>query len=131
MKTLLALPLVLATCGLDVSPSESFTRTGGGAGGGGQPGTTIFFSFDILPLFQEDCITCHGGAGGLDLQSWAGLITGGDSGAVVVPFAPDQSLLIRRLDGTKPPRMPLDRPPLTSPEIDRVRQWILEGAQDN
>ncbi|MGH7163400.1 MAG: c-type cytochrome domain-containing protein, partial [Planctomycetota bacterium] len=83
MKSLLLASALLSTCGLDVSP-------GGAAGGTGTPpGATVFFSFDVLPVFQQDCIHCHGGAGGLNLESYEGLTAGGFSGPVVVPFDPD------------------------------------------
>ena len=125
VKTCLALTCLLATC-FDVTPDS-------GTQGPGQPppGETVFFSVDILPLFQAACIICHGGAGGLELESWAGVIAGGNSGAVVIPGVPENSLLIHRLDGTTPPVMPLDGPAFPQPDIDRIAQWILEGARDN
>ena len=125
MKPALFATLLLGTCQLDVAPAEG--TVGGGNGGG----PTVSFALDVLPLFQQDCILCHGGAGGLNLDSFEGLLAGGVSGAVVVPGDPAGSLLVRRLDGTAPPRMPLDSDPLTDPEIERVSRWIEEGAQDN
>lgn len=92
---------------------------------------TIFFSVDVQPIFNTHCIHCHGGAGGLELDTWAGVIAGGDHPPAVIPGDPVNSLLIRRLDGRQPPTMPADGPPLTQPEIDRIAQWILEGARDN
>jgi hypothetical protein len=106
-------------------------NNGNGGGNGGGNGSTVSFAFDILPLFVQDCIHCHGGAGGLSLESHAGVIAGGSSGAVVIAGDPNASLLVRRLDGRRLPVMPLDGPPLTAPEIDRIRQWILEGALNN
>ncbi|MHC4939881.1 MAG: c-type cytochrome domain-containing protein [Planctomycetota bacterium] len=112
---------------------------GGGGGdepdpGGGDPGggnATVFFAQDILPIFGTDCINCHGTSGGLDLQSWDGVDAGGNSGAVVVPGDPENSLLIQRLEGTIAPRMPQNLPPLSPAEIDVIKQWIREGALDN
>ena len=129
MKQAFLLPLLLAACGFDVEPSGDVVGSGGGGGGGTQP--TVSFALDILPLFNQDCMLCHGGAGGLDLDSWDALMVGGISGAVVIPGFPEQSLLPRRLDGTFPPVMPLDAPTLTTAEIDRIKQWILEGALNN
>jgi len=133
---LLLLQLGLPAC-LDISPEgvvEVLPNDGGGNGGGGGGGggaETVFFSIDILPLFQANCIHCHGGAGGLDLQSWQDLMAGGNSGAVVIPGDAENSLIVRRLDGRRPPTMPLDGPPLTTAEIDVIRTWIDEGAKDN
>ena len=53
------------------------------------------------------------------------------SGAAVVPGDPGNSLLIQRLEGTIAPRMPQNLPPLSPAEIDVIKQWIQEGAQDN
>ncbi|MHC4339791.1 MAG: c-type cytochrome domain-containing protein [Planctomycetota bacterium] len=106
-----------------------------GDDGGNGPPITVLFSQDLVPIFQVDCLRCHGAgmAGGLDLLTHQGLMQGGQSGAVVIPFDPDNSLIIGRLEGTAPGlRMPRDGPPyLTQPEIDRVAQWIREGALDN
>ena len=55
----------------------------------------------------------------------------GTPGGVVVPGDPDNSLLIKRIEGTVGPQMPLSLPPLSAPEIETIRQWIAEGALDN
>ncbi len=124
-----ALPLLLLLCGCGVDPTGEFIRIDDTGNSGGNP--TISFAFDIQPIFTKDCIRCHGGAGGLSLDSYARVIEGGISGAIVIPGNPGQSLIVHRLDGTQPPTMPADGPPLTGPEIDRIRQWILEGALNN
>jgi hypothetical protein len=119
------LPLAIACGGGGGDPPAN---NGGNNGGN----ATIFFAQDIQPILTSDCITCHGGSGGLDLQSWAGLNAGGASGATVVAGDPDNSLLIKRLEGTIGPQMPLGGlPPLSAPEIETIKQWIQEGAQDN
>lgn len=94
-------------------------------------GEDVSFALDVLPLLQQECTICHGGSGGLFLDTYAAVIAGGDSGAIVVPGDPDASLLPQRLDGSIPPQMPLDGDPLSGPEIDIIRQWILEGALNN
>ena len=106
---------------------------GGGGGGGGGGGPTVSFALDILPLFVQDCTLCHGGAGagGLNLESHAGVMAGGNSGAAVLPGDPDNSFLVKRVEGTVLPQMPLGGSPLTGAEIGRIRQWIFEGALNN
>ena len=126
--TMLFFLMGAAGCELGVSPSGEI-EGGNEPGGGGT--TTVSFQLDILPIFELDCIRCHGGGGGLNLDSYEGVIAGGNSGAIVIPGNGGQSLLPRRLDGTAPPTMPLDAPALTSAEVDRIRTWIDEGAQDN
>jgi len=126
MRRLLFL-LLLAAC--SSAPAPLPDDGGGDDGGGDIP--TVSFALDIQPVLTQDCIICHGGAGGLSVDTYAGLMTGGTSGLVVVAGDPDQSLLIRRLEGTLTPTMPLNAPPLTTSEIDRIKQWILEGALNN
>jgi len=120
---LFVLPLALIACG------------GGGGddpGGGDPPGnTTVSFQQDLLPLFQSVCKHCHGGAGGLELDTYQQLMNGGDSGPVVIAGDPDGSLLVKRLEGTIKPQMPADRAALSDNEILTVRLWIQEGAQNN
>ena len=119
---LLTLPFALIACG----------GGGGGSNNGNNGGnTTVSFQNDLLPLFQTECIRCHGGAGGLQLDTYADLMAGGDSGPVVVAGDPDASLIIQRLDGSIAPQMPADGPALSDNEIETVAQWIREGAQDN
>ncbi|MHC4133464.1 MAG: c-type cytochrome domain-containing protein [Planctomycetota bacterium] len=118
--------LLLAACSSDPIPPDD-----GGGDDGGDDGPTVSFALDIQPVLTQDCIICHGGAGGLSVDTYAGLMAGGTSGPVVIPGDPDQSLLVRRLEGTVPPTMPLNAPPLTTSEIDRIQQWILEGALNN
>ena len=119
---LLLLLLLAIACGSG-GGSDNAPPPGGGA--------TVSFQTDLLPLFQQDCNLCHGGAGGLSVQSYAGIMSGGDSGAVVVVGDPDESLIIKRLEGTIQPQMPLDLPALSQAEIDVIRLWIAEGALDN
>ena len=59
------------------------------------------------------------------------LRSGRGADLVMVDVRIDIAGLIERLEGTVPPTMPLMAPPLTLAEIDRIRQWILEGALNN
>ena len=56
------------------------------------------FESRIRPLLVEHCFECHAGdatEGGLRLDSRAGFDAGGDSGAVIDPATPAQSLLLQ------------------------------------
>ncbi|MHC4931330.1 MAG: c-type cytochrome domain-containing protein, partial [Planctomycetota bacterium] len=68
--------------------------SGDDGGNGNPPPTTVSYSQDLVPIFQVDCLRCHGAgmAGGLDLLTHQGLMAGGQSGPVVIPFDPDNSL---------------------------------------
>lgn len=50
----------------------------------------------------------------------------------VDPFNPDESYLILKLEGTgKGARMPLEGVSLTNAEIEVIKLWIAEGAENN
>jgi hypothetical protein len=49
---------------------------------------------------------------------------------VVVAGDPDESYLVKKLEGTEQPQMPPPGPLPTS-QIETIRQWIEEGAEEN
>ncbi len=93
------------------------------------------FAADIAPIFSANCTTCHGAAapsGGLSLTSYAGVMKGGRSGAVIKPGDPAGSLLVQALEGRAPngvPPMPLGQQPLPATDIQTVKNWIQGGAK--
>jgi mono/diheme cytochrome c family protein len=78
-------------------------------------------------ILSERCVSCHGPAqkkGGLDLTRRASALKGGASGAVIVPGAPDESLLVEKItDGEMPPKGNLARE-----QIEALRTWVEAGA---
>ena len=89
------------------------------------------FEAVIRPLLVERCHACHAGdeaKGGLRLDSRAGLVRGGDSGAAIDPGGPAlESLLIRAVSHTDGLEMPPDgRLPQT--QIESLRAWVAAGA---
>jgi len=99
--------------------------------------TPVSFFKQIRPILQEHCQGCHQPAkpqGGLVLTSFAGMQKGGISGeAGVVAGSPDDSLLVDQITplGTEPPLMPKDAPPLKAEQIELIRRWVAEGAQND
>jgi len=95
----------------------------------------ISYSTEIQPIFNNSCAgaQCHipGPTFGLSLNNYAQLMQGGNSGAVVLPGNPDGSIIVQRLEGTITPQMPFQRPPLSNSDIQKIRNWIEQGAQDN
>jgi hypothetical protein len=90
-------------------------------------------------VFTPTCATsnCHAGgapAGGLNLEagnSYAMLVGVPNSDMTenrVEPGQPDNSYLVRRIEGTVTPQMPFGGAPLSTEEIDAIRQWIADGA---
>ncbi|MCA8979057.1 MAG: hypothetical protein H6831_14135 [Planctomycetes bacterium] len=93
----------------------------------------VDFDRDVRPIFEASCVRCHGSKkkkGGLRLDREDGLYEGDRDLWVIVPGAPDESLLYELV--TLPPddsdRMPEEDDPLTPDQIDVLRRWIAEGA---
>lgn len=90
------------------------------------------FANDIMPIFEDKCLVCHGSLGGWDGSSYETVMTTGDNAPVVIPEDPENSLLARKLLGTQsegtimPPGSPL-----RDDEIQLVLDWIAAGAPDN
>lgn len=92
----------------------------------------VDFSADIQPILETTCLSCHRGDeadGELRLDTRQGALTGGSSGPALVPGKPDESLLYATItlpsddDQIMPPDGPLDKS-----QIERIKQWITEGA---
>jgi hypothetical protein len=96
------------------------------------PAAQVDFARDIQPILQATCYECHGPKkvkGTLRLDSRAGILKGGDTGALVVPGNSDKSLIVRRLLGLDgEDRMPKDGDPLPAAQIALIRSWIDQGA---
>ena len=80
-------------------------------------------------IFVPECQACHIDAvsGGLSLATYEATQAGGVSGAGFIPGEPNlSSIYLRLLDGS----MPVDRPPLSAEEVERIGTWIRRGAQN-
>jgi hypothetical protein len=91
------------------------------------------FQKEILPLFEENCIDCHGPdqpKARLRIDQRPVLLQGGDSGLpALVPGSPEKSHLIELIKLKDPDeRMPKKGDPLSSNEIALLEKWIAEGA---
>jgi hypothetical protein len=94
---------------------------------------TVSFAKDVAGLLIDNCNGCHIDArqtrGNLNMDSFASLLRGGDSGSIIQPGNAEASLLIKKLRGTEGDRMPAGgRPPLSEDEIQLIATWINEGA---
>lgn len=94
------------------------------------------FSRNILPVLTVNCaITgCHSdgaAAASLRLNSYYNLMRGSKNGAVVYPYDASTSKLVKRVKGTETPRMPKDRPCLSSSDQGLLANWINGGARNN
>ena len=128
--------IIASVCFLALGCGEYWTKdkiTGpddGENGGNGGINSTVSYARDVQPVFAAKCVICHGVLGGLDLTSYDALIAGGDSGSNVIPGDAVGSLLVKRIDGTLSPQMPLGVP-LSDQEIGLIKTWIDEGALNN
>ena len=97
------------------------------------PPKTVDYERDVKPIFAKHCISCHGPdkqKSGLRLDKRTNALTGGDSGAVILPGKSADSTLIKLVSNDDPnERMPPKGPRLTAAEIATLQQWIDEGAK--
>ncbi len=92
-----------------------------------------FFESKVRPLLISNCGGCHSETsgrlrGGLSLDSRERMISGGDSGAVIVPGDPDASLLIIAVRYHEPEYEMPPRGPLTTSEVRILEDWVRMGA---
>jgi mono/diheme cytochrome c family protein/uncharacterized membrane protein len=101
---------------------------------GDTPGADSFYAKHIDPIFESNCVSCHGQSkmrGGLRLDSYEWLMKGGKDGPVIVAGKPGQSLLLERvtLPASRKQFMPAEgRPPLRPEEIAWIRAWVQQDA---
>ena len=98
---------------------------------GAAPWDAADFERDVLPIFQEHCVACHGPEeqeSFLRLATRAEALKGGMSGPVIVPGKSLESLLVQHVIGEMSPRMPHEKPPLSADEIATLAAWIDAGA---
>ena len=94
----------------------------------------VDFSRDIRPIFNQYCVSCHGGVRQKSDVSFIyreeALGKGASGRATIVPGRPDASELIARITSNDPEvRMPYHAPPLQPQQIALLKQWIKDGAQ--
>lgn len=123
--------LLLAAVSLPL-PAQQMSSTGGDAG---SPDQIEFFEKTIRPALIKHCYECHSKEsgkikGGLVLDTRESTRLGGDSGPAVVPFKPEESLLLTAIhyedsDLEMPPKYRLD-----SDLVKAFEEWIAAGAAD-
>jgi hypothetical protein len=98
------------------------------------PASDVSYQQHIQPVFEVKCATsgCHEDAtraGGLSLTSWFNTTAPG----VVNPFQPQNSRLVWAIEGQAgiSPMPPIGFRPLTLNQINGIKKWIEEGAENN
>src|SRR5260370_1070323 len=98
-----------------------------------EPGPTAPSEFEasFAAIVIRNCVVCHNPSdakGALDLTSQSAAAKGGESGAVMIPGKPDESLLIERVtEGSMPPKGKGTR--LTKDEVMALAAWVRAGAE--
>ena len=94
------------------------------------------FKKDIETVFKAKCTKCHGlllQQKRLSLRNLKSTLKGGESGAVIIPGKPDESILFKQfsLPKTDPKRMPpiAEKEQLTAEEKKLIGDWIRAGAK--
>lgn len=77
----------------------------------------------VAPILTARCVACHGGTAGLDLDSYQGLLAGGNLGPAIVPGKADESLLIQLQRKGHPNS-------LAPRELEWIIEWINVGAPE-
>jgi hypothetical protein len=103
-------------------------------------GSGVSFSQEIQPIFNSNCIGCHGGSGGLFLtagQSYDNLVNvravaGCTTEMRVLPGNAASSVLYKRISGAAcGDQMPRGGNPLAAADIQKIVDWINQGALNN
>ncbi|MRI00523.1 hypothetical protein GH721_08235 [Kriegella sp. EG-1] len=102
----------------------------------GIPENPLIFANVVSKILDDKCVSCHNPnkkKGELLLNTFEGVLAGGEFGSTVIPYDIEKSELIKRL------HLPIDdekhMPPegkkqLTTSEINIIERWIALGASD-
>lgn len=109
------------------------------ARGQDKQGQDVQFTDDVVPILTKKCVACHNSKvreGGLDLETHAALMAGGDSGPSIVPSDLEASYLLARVSGKEEPLMPPEENSvgalrLTESELQVLQAWVRLGARNS
>jgi hypothetical protein len=105
----------------------------------------IELSTDVQPILSASCgfAGCHGGGSptlGLNLSSGNTFASAVNVNSTEVPAlkrvspgSPSTSYLVHKIEGSQSvgARMPLGSPPLSAADIQKIKDWITQGAKNN
>jgi len=94
------------------------------------------FARNVLPIFMVNCaiVGCHDDStagAGLRLNSYSNVMKGSRYGAVIYPYDAQNSKAVRRIKGIDTPRMPKNRPALSTADQGLITNWVNGGARNN
>ena len=100
----------------------------------------VSYSAEIKPILVANCQSCHerGGSGyeasGFSMANYDDLMKGTKFGPMVIPGDSEGSNLIVLMEGRADPSIAMphgDAEPVSKAEIDTIRRWIDQGANNN
>ena len=125
LYSILILPLGIGLV-MQASPDVSTDRVSPNA-----EHVAVSYADEVQPIFDQHCVECHGNENtelGLNLATYEGAMAGSDYGTVIEPGNPGGSLLIDMMESGD---MPEDADPVPAEEIEIIKTWISEGAENN
>ncbi|MGV3659218.1 MAG: DUF1553 domain-containing protein [Prosthecobacter sp.] len=99
-----------------------------------EPEGAKLFHEQVAPVLVKNCVECHNDVttkGGLNMETLASTLKGGDEGPAIIPGKADESPLYRMIvpeSAGEAPQMPKKKPALSSGETDLIKRWIDAGA---
>ncbi len=100
----------------------------------------VSFSQDVRPVLEQNCLECHqaGGSGleasGFSMETYDGLMKGTNFGPMIIAGDTEGSNMLVLMEGRADSsiRMPHGyREPVSTQDIQTIRQWIAQGAKNN
>lgn len=98
----------------------------GGGGGGGCDTVNMKYTANVVPILSSNCYSCHGtasnsGSNGITLEGHSNILSYANNGTLIG--------VITHASGF--PQMPQGGAKLSACNINIIRSWINNGAQDN
>ncbi len=90
----------------------------------------VTYQDHVLPILESNCLNCHNpdeSKGGLDLSTYAALLTGGSGGKVAETQDTDGSRLFTLMAHLEEPHMPPNKPKTSEKELAVIAEWIMGG----
>jgi formate dehydrogenase gamma subunit len=87
------------------------------------PDIQAVWAGNLSNVLEAKCVDCHGGIAGLDLSSYQSAMKGGNSGPIIVPGDPENSLIVIKQSKKHPGQ-------LSEQELKTLIEWITTGAPE-
>ena len=88
------------------------------------PDSPLTWNDLIGPIVDVRCVACHGGTAGLYLDSYSGVMAGGNLGPAIIPGDAEGSMLVQLQRAGHPNSLPAE-------ELEWMIQWINAGAPES